>query len=50
MKLINIASTSSIAMLDVPTNEELSHVIFDHTPEVKNHVIVVVWEVEKEVK
>ena len=53
-----IASISPTAMLDLPTNEELSHVIFDHTPEVKNHVSVVdvnqlcivVWEVEKEVK
>ena len=53
-----IASTASTAMLDLPTNEELSHVIFDHNPEVKNHVSVVdinqlcivVWEVEKEVK
>ena len=53
-----IASILSTAMLDLPTNEELSHVIFDHTSEVKNHVSVVdvnqlcivVWEVEKEVK
>ena len=53
-----IASISSTAMLDLPTNEELSRVIFDHTPEVKNHasvvdvnqLCIVVWEVEKEVK
>ena len=52
-----IASILSTAMLDLPTNEELSHVIFDHTSEVKNDVSVVVnqlcivvWEVEKEVK
>ena len=45
-------------MLDLPTNEELSCVIFDHAPEVKNYVSVadanqlciVVWEVEKEVE
>ena len=51
-----VASTSSTAMLDLPTNEELSRVICDHSPEVKNHVSVadinqlciVVWEVEKE--
>ena len=36
-----IASISSTAMLDLPTNEELSRVIFDHTPEVKNHASVV---------
>ena len=53
-----VASTTSTAMLDLPTNEELSRVICDHSPEVKNHVSVVdinqlcivVWEVEKEVK
>ena len=28
-------------MLDLTTNEELSCVSFDHTPEVKNHVSVV---------
>ena len=45
-------------MLDLPTNEELSRVIFVHTPEVKNDVsavdinqlCTVVWEVEKYVK
>ena len=36
-----IASTSSNAMLDLPTNEELFRVIYDHTPKVKNHVSVV---------
>ena len=36
-----IASISPTAMLDLPTNEELSRVIFDHTAEVKNHVSVV---------
>ena len=36
-----IASTSSTAMLGLPTNEELSYVTFDHTPEVKNHASVV---------
>ena len=52
-----IASILPTDMLDLLFNEELSPVIFDHTPEVKNHVSVVVnqlcivvWEVEKEVK
>ena len=36
-----IASISSTAMLDLPTKKELSRVIFDHTPEIKNHVSVV---------
>ena len=36
-----IASILSTAMLDLPTNEELSRVIFDHTPEVKNQVSVI---------
>ena len=45
-------------MLNLPTDEELYHVIFDYTPGVKNHLSVVdvnqlwivVWEVEKEEK
>ena len=45
-------------MLDLPTNEQLSCVMFDQTSEVKNHVSVVdvnqlcivVWEFKKEVK
>ena len=48
-----IASILSTSMLDLPTNEELWHVIFDHTSEVKNHasvvdvnqLCIVVWEV-----
>ena len=36
-----IASILSTTMLDLPTNEELSRVIFDHTPEVKNQVSVI---------
>ena len=52
-----IASILPTDMLDLLFNEELSPVIFDHTPEVKNHasvvvnqLCIVVWEVEKEVK
>ena len=53
-----IASIFSTAMLDLPTNEQLSCVMFDHTSEVKNHVSVVdvnqlcivVREFKKEVK
>ena len=53
-----IASTSSAAILDLPTNEELSRVIFDHTLDVKNKVSIVdvyqlwilVWVVGKDVK
>ena len=36
-----LASISSTAILDLPTNEELLRVIFGHTSEVKNHVNIV---------
>ena len=52
------ASNSSMAMLDLPTNEELLGAICNHVPNGKtvssvtdvNQLCILVWEVEDEVK